>query len=98
MTRAMQELLAIISRLEEQHGPDNQFVCLLKEHLKEIEASGSSQTETWTERTQQILQDIPLNLNNLPFDPAVAAGISSLLTTSAETQGSASDHMQTKPK
>jgi len=82
MPTLAEELPGEIARLEKKFGPDNRFVKMLKEQLDAINTGKS---------TKQLFLtggDV-IDLQNLPFDPAEAAGEASLrLTENADKRAS----------
>jgi len=74
MPTLAEQLPAEIARLEKKFGSDNRFVKMLKEQLNAINTGKS---------TRQLFlmgRDV-MDLQNLPFDPAEAAGEASLRLT-----------------
>lgn len=90
MATLAQKLPLEIARLEQKFGPDNPFVQQLKQQLATIQKYGDSSTkEIWMTQAREFPpagdptppedpQQIPAyDLNNLPVDPALAAGSNS---------------------
>ena len=75
-------LPAEIARLEKKFGPDSRFVKMLKEQLDAINTGKST-------RQLFLTGGEVMDLQNLPFDPAEAAGEASLrLTEKGEKRAS----------
>ena len=88
MPTLAEELPGEIARLEKKFGPDNRFVKMLKEQLNAINTGKST-------RQLFLTGGDVMDLQNLPFDPAEAAGEASLrLTEKGEKRAS----RRAKPK
>jgi hypothetical protein len=85
MPTLAEKLPAEIARLEKKFGSDNRFVKMMKEQLNAIQ-TGKSTRQLYLMGASTA--DTALDLQNLPFDPARAAGEGSLrLTEKRETEG-----------
>ena len=74
MPTLAEQLLAKIARLAKKYGPDSRFVKMLKEQLDAINTGKST-------RQLFLMGGDVMDLQNLPFDPAEAAGEASLRLT-----------------
>ena len=82
MPTLAEKLPAEIARLEKKFGPDSRFVKMLKEQLDAINTGKST-------RQLFLTGGEVMDLQNLPFDPAEAAGEASLrLTEKGEKRAS----------
>ena len=87
MTTLAQEIQQEIKNLEES-GSAEIYVNMLKQQLKDIQTQKEPKEEQWAVQAINRNQEgnSPLDLNNLPFDPATAAGQASLSITEKKTQ------------
>jgi uncharacterized phosphosugar-binding protein len=96
MPTLAEQLPAEIARLEKKFGSDNRFVTMLKQQLNAIQ-QGKSTKQLYQMGARQ-RPDTVLDLQNLPFDPAQAAGEASLLESDRKERERSAESTTAKPK